>query len=245
MIGAAAQTGRYPSPRGRPSVSEVYGSVGCSSEGGSLMTETTGRGDGVEVTPATKPPIVEPIPPATIPNPFTPMYRTPADRARTAATSAIRMTIGTPRLRLIGWWADSRPGPGERGLTLTGAGRPVDGGRGRTCVCRWSRRVVIGRIVAWQLWDGSRAVVRRCVAHSWVRCDVLWRGRARDEARRGRPTTHREGSCRLAIREPDGGRPAPQGVRSSGSGRSPGSRSRPRPRPVAEGTPVRCPRCPR
>ena len=143
------------------------------------MTATTGRGDGVEVTPATKPPTVEPTPPATIPNPFTPTYRTPADRARTAATSAKRKTIGTPRLRLIGWRADSRPGPGERGLTLTGAGRPLDGGRGRTCVCRWSRRVVIAGIVAWQLWDGSRArrASPRRVPMGAVRC-TLARSRA-------------------------------------------------------------------
>src|SRR5258705_1073553 len=130
--------------------SAVYGSDGCSSDGGSLMTSTTGRGDGVDVTPETNPVSVEPIPPATTPKPLTPTYRTPAERARTAATRAIRKTIGTPRLRLIGWRADSRPGPGVRGLTLTGAGRPVDGGRGRTCVCRWSRPVFIVWHVAWR-----------------------------------------------------------------------------------------------
>ena len=36
-------------------------------------------------------------------------------------------------------------GPGDRGLTLTGADRGEDGGRGRTWVGRWSRRVVIAR----------------------------------------------------------------------------------------------------
>src|SRR3954452_7422291 len=79
-------------------------------------------------------------------------------------------------------WLAIRVGPGDRGLTLTGAGRPLDGGRGRTWACRWSRRVVIG--------GDCRTDRRRTVlgaATAMVRCVVLWRGRARDDPRRRPP----------------------------------------------------------
>ena len=70
-----------------------------------------------------------------------------------------------------------RRGAGVRGLALTGAGRPVDAGRGRTCVCRWSRRVAIV--------GDCRMSVRITVSNATarVRCVVLWRGRARDDPR--------------------------------------------------------------
>jgi len=63
-----------------------------------------------------------------------------------------------------------------RGLTLTGVGRPVDGGRGRTWVGRWSRRVVIGAIVARPPgaggWPRPR-LARRCTRG----CGALYSGR--------------------------------------------------------------------
>jgi hypothetical protein len=58
-----------------------------------------------------------------------------------------RTANGSPGLR---WTPRSwlRAGVGDRGFTLAGSGRPVDGGRGRTWDERALRRVDIGRIVA-------------------------------------------------------------------------------------------------
>ena len=68
------------------------------------------------------------------------------------------------------------PGRGRatEAWTLTGAGRPLDGGRGRTWAGRWSRRVVIAARL-------SHGVPCTGAEHSaaMVRCVVLWRGRAR------------------------------------------------------------------
>ena len=135
---------------------------------------------------------------------------------------------GRPPLRWIGRWVDRRVGPGARGLTLTGAGRPLDGGRGRTCACRWSRRVVIGRIVARRGPTGpagARPIGR--VAHSPM-CGAMYSGAV------GRVTTHRrvrpeiEGeACRLAIRVPGDGRPVRTADPSSAWGRSRASRPSP------------------
>ena len=129
-------------------LSLVYGSVGCLSVGAMVRATSDARGDGVEVTLLTNPPSVEPIPPTTPPRPRAPTNTIPTPSTTTAASSPSRAIIGRPRSRLIGRWPDRRAGPGERVLTLTGAGRPVDGGRGRTWVWRWSLRVVIARIVA-------------------------------------------------------------------------------------------------
>src|SRR5262245_57910912 len=125
----------------------LYGSAGCSRVGGSLIDASEGLGTGVEVTPEMKPVTVDPTPPATIPRPPAPTQRTPTPSVRTAATSTRRITTGRPRLRRMGRWVDRRVGPGDRGFALTGAGRPLDGGRGLTWACRESRRVVIARIV--------------------------------------------------------------------------------------------------
>ena len=93
---------------------------------------------------------------------------------------------------------DGEPGrAGARGLTLTGAGRPVDGGRGRTCVCRGSRRVVIGGIVARRRKQGPRACVLS-VGDGVVRC-TLARSRVRFDAR---ATGRERSACELAIRGP-------------------------------------------
>ena len=164
----------------------VYGSAGCSIEGGSAGMRSEARGDGVEVTSVTNPPRVEPMPPATLPSPPTATYRTATPRATIAAAMASRKTIGRPLPRWIGRWLASRFGPGDRGLTLTGADRGEDGGRGRTWVGRWSRRVVIARDC--RTATGERLHVRFGLARgsgrrrsAMVRCVVLWRGRARDD----------------------------------------------------------------
>jgi hypothetical protein len=129
---------------------------GCFDE--NLYDVESAGGDGVAVTPLTKPLSDVPTPPTTNPNPRTPTYRIPALSARTAAMSARRMIQGIPPPRWIGRWPASRLVPGARGLTLTGAGRPVDGGRGRTWVGRWSRRVVIGTAASFVLLWGIASV---------------------------------------------------------------------------------------
>ena len=161
----------------------VYGSVGDSTRGGSLVTTGVGEGTGVAVTPETKSEKVDPTAPTTVPIPPAPTYRTPTATARTPTASASRPTSGIPRLRWMGVWTESRPGAGARGRTLTGAGRPLDGGRGRTCVGRDVRRLVIGRIVARRsarrFERGQRAADLRIATHVGpTRCVVLWRGRA-------------------------------------------------------------------
>ena len=80
--------------------------------------------------------------------------RTTTPRTATAAMKPILAMIGRPRSRRMGRWPDRRVAVGARLVGLAGAGRPVDAGRGLTCVCRGSRRVVIRGIVARGPRDG-------------------------------------------------------------------------------------------
>src|SRR4051794_41781974 len=63
-----------------------------------------------------------------------------------------------------------------RGLTRTGAGRPVDGGRGLTCAGRTARRVVIGRILARRSGSTTHRPLARACDVGFARSVVLWRG---------------------------------------------------------------------
>src|SRR4051794_28851741 len=63
-----------------------------------------------------------------------------------------------------------------RGLTRTGAGRPVDGGRGLTCAGRTARRVVIGRILARPSGSTTHRPLPRACDVGSERSVVLWRG---------------------------------------------------------------------
>jgi hypothetical protein len=115
-------------------------------------------------------------------------------------------------------------------LTLIGAGRPVEGGLGRTCDGRPPRRVVIGRIVARSGRYAARNPhqPRTCLqiafhrarwhVGSW-RSDVVLRGR-----RAGRPcgAPFRGMECRHETERAIVRRPRP-GDRHSASGPSPGS----------------------
>ena len=129
---------------------------------------------------------------------------TPTPTAKMPTASAMRPMSGMPRLRRIGVRTDSRPGAGARGRTFTGAGRPLDGGRGRTCVGRDPRRLVIGRIVARRsqrsipMTDGRR-LVRVSVSVS-ERGGALYSGAV---ARAVGARRRQEYECRPATHGPD------------------------------------------
>jgi hypothetical protein len=111
----------------------VYGSTGNASVGASLIATIEALGVGVAVTLPMNPVTAPARSPAAFPKPAIPTYSTTAPSARTSATSPKLATSGvrprSPERRSVTWLE-----PVVRGLTLTGAGRPVDGGRGRTCI---------------------------------------------------------------------------------------------------------------
>src|SRR6185436_12804145 len=73
----------------------------------------------------------------------------------------------------------SRPGAGARVRTVAGAGRPEEGGRGRTCVGRPPRREVIGRIVACgAVHGGAPRAAASCGRILPERCGALYSGPA-------------------------------------------------------------------
>src|SRR5215208_5121040 len=106
---------------------------------------TTGGRDGVGVAvrSSTKPEKLELTAAATRPIPPFATNRTPAPKATTARPNRSRNGSGRRRVRSTFRCELSRAGDGPRDLTLIGAGRPEDGGLGRTWDGRPPRRVVI------------------------------------------------------------------------------------------------------
>src|SRR5688572_6673438 len=64
--------------------------------------------------------------------------------ATTPAPRPSRAISGMPRVRRTGVWVATRAGLLDREVGRVGAGRPLDGGRGRTWLGRDPRRSVIG-----------------------------------------------------------------------------------------------------
>ena len=124
----------------------VYGSSGATIEGAPLIAGA-GVGDGLLTTLPTLP--------TKSPNPATaserngptrplPTHTIVAPRTMIANASNARSGVGSCCRRSIRLCRASRVGDGAMGRTLTGAWRPFEGGRGRTCGGRPPRRESIG-----------------------------------------------------------------------------------------------------
>src|SRR5688500_1419026 len=132
----------------------VYGSVGWMRIGESAMSVGCCEGTGVAVMSSTKPVNVEPSALATVPRPPDAANRTAPTRPTTAIAKTACIGSASRRVRSTRRWEARRLGAGPRGRTFIGAGRPDEGGRGRT----WDGlppRVVIGRIVTRAGVDGA------------------------------------------------------------------------------------------
>src|SRR5690349_13608804 len=150
----------------------VYGSSGFSRTGASASDGGNTDGTGVEVMSETKPVSVEPTTSATRPMPPVAANSTPAPRPTTAATNSSRN--GRARRRVVSTrrWDASRFAEGARVRAFAGAGRPVDGGRGRT----WDGRpflVVIGLHCYTRCLRSVLAAVAAVAAgRRWARCPL-------------------------------------------------------------------------
>src|SRR5829696_5766125 len=125
-------------------LSLVYGSSGASRFGALAATGSGALGTGLLVRSATRPSTVEPTALAIRPRPPFARTRTPTPRAITATPRSRRNGKASPGPRSTRRWAATRDATVGRGLSFAGIGRPVEGGRGRTCGGRPPRRVVIG-----------------------------------------------------------------------------------------------------
>jgi hypothetical protein len=108
------------------------------------------------------------MPATTFPSRPMPLKRIAAPRATMAAASRSWAPSGKPGPRSILRCGAIRPGVGCRWVgRFDGAGRPVDGGRGRTWDGRWRRLVIDGH---------CRTPVANGTAPRRARRVVLWRG---------------------------------------------------------------------